>query len=79
MAYMVVLVSLLVMLHLLKTTEKQGFEMALICADKELLQALYQLDGRAQPPCNRLQRTASHISRFKVWNKFSIFIQNRDN
>jgi hypothetical protein len=68
------------MLHLLKTIENQDFEMALISADnKELLQTWYQLNSRAQPPCYRLQPTASHISRFKVWNKIYILIQNRDN
>jgi len=34
-----------------------------------------QLDGTNQPPCYRLQPTAGHISRFKVWN---IFTQNTD-
>jgi hypothetical protein len=67
------------MLHLLKTSENQDFEMALISAEKELRQTLYQLDGCAQPPCYRLQPTASHISRFKVWNEVYIFIQNREN
>jgi hypothetical protein len=68
------------MLHLLKTTENQEFEMALISADKkELLQAWYRLDGGAQPPCYGLQPTASHISRFNVWNKIYTVIQNKDN
>jgi hypothetical protein len=70
----------LVMLHLLKTTENQDFEMELISADNnELLERWYQLVGPAQPHCYRLQPTASHISRFKGWNEIYIFIQNRDN
>jgi hypothetical protein len=41
-------VSLLVMLHLLKTTENQDFEVALVIAhNKELLQTWYELDGPA--------------------------------
>jgi hypothetical protein len=39
------------MFYLLKPTENQDFEIALIGADKKaLLQMWYQLDGRAQPP-----------------------------
>jgi hypothetical protein len=54
--------------------------MALTSAgNNKLLQTWYQLDGRSQPPCYGLQRTASHISKLKVWNKIYIFIQNRDN
>jgi hypothetical protein len=65
------------MLHLLKTIENQDFKMSLISADnKELLQMWHQL---FQPSCYGLQPPASHISRFKVWNKIYIFIQNRDN
>jgi hypothetical protein len=68
------------MLHLLKTTGKQDFEMTLTNANKKkLLQMWYQLDSHAQTPCYGLQPTASHISRFKVWNKIYIFIQNRGN
>jgi hypothetical protein len=70
----------LVMLHLLKTTENQDFEMALTGVEsKGLLQTWYQLDGCAQPPSYELQRTASHISKPKVWNKIYIFTQNRGN
>jgi hypothetical protein len=66
--------------HLIKTVENQDFEMALLSADnKELLQMWYQLDGRALPPCYRLQPAASQISRYKVWNKICIFIQNGNN
>jgi len=50
--------------------------MALIIADNnELLQTVHL----AQPLCQRLQPTDSHISRYKVWIKSYIFIQNRDN
>jgi hypothetical protein len=38
----------------------------------------YQLDGHAQPLCYGSKPTASHISKFKVWNKTYIFIQ-KDN
>jgi hypothetical protein len=68
------------MLHLLKAIQNQDFEMTHVNAEnKELLQTWYQLNGRAQPPSCRLQPTASRISRFKVWNKIYIFIQNRGN
>jgi hypothetical protein len=51
----------LVMLHLLKTTENQDFEMAFISADNnKLLQMWYQWHGPAQQPCYGLQPTASH-------------------
>jgi hypothetical protein len=66
--------------NLLKTIQNKDFDMAPRCADsKELLKTWYQVDGRAHPPCYGLQPKASHISRFKVWNKIYIFIQNRDN
>jgi hypothetical protein len=49
--------------------------MTLISADnKELLQTQYQLDVRAKLPCYRLQPTASHITRDKVWKKIYVFI-----
>jgi hypothetical protein len=58
------------MLPIPKTTENHEFEMAHGSTDnKELLQMWYQLDGRAQPPCYRLQPTASNNSRFKISNK----------
>jgi len=50
---------------------KHNSAMALVSADnKELLQTLYQLDVCAELPCYRLQPTASHITRCKVWKKF---------
>jgi len=65
----------LVLLLLLKTIKNQGFEMALLNADKkELLQTLCQLDGYAQKPCYGLQPTVSFISRFKFWSNAYIFI-----
>jgi hypothetical protein len=33
----------------------------------------YQLDVHAELPCYRLQPTASHITRYKVWGKKVIF------
>jgi hypothetical protein len=68
------------MLHLPKTTENQDFEMAITSADKKkLLQTWYQVDSCAQPCCYGLQPTASHISRFQVWNKIYIYVPKRDN
>ena len=68
------------MLHLFKTLENQDFEMALISADKkELLQAWYQLYVHTQTPSYGLQPIASHILKFKVWNKIYIYTRNGDN
>jgi hypothetical protein len=56
---------------LLTRVGNQGLEKTLVSAEnKEILQMSCQLEGSTEPPCYRLQPTASHISDLRVGIKF---------